>query len=339
VRKEVKFSTNGLLLSLGFVVVGFCGGVLLRGRNAAGNSSLVSETSFQKDMNAYCEARLNDGYLSKLSTDAKKGLTVESFFSPKLHTCVEIEVTIDPKNSGAMNYVVSDLTYGFVASPTWHHNEMPLHIIKSDYGNYHHLYVEGYWASVSSDPGQQSVSNASKVKISCDYTESKRPGNDSNSCTETEGYVRFGTIDTDNQTYHIVSWSPDEVIATDVERGLSGATSTTLLIHPAANEIEIIDRTKMDEKQPKLFDGMAGKSFGDHYELHGGMYLFDTQGAFFQCDEDGVVIDMRLDVVQRHHGDVVNVPDSDWNTGSKAAHKFTQHECESAMQKKLVELK
>lgn len=92
----------------------------------------------------------------------------------------------------------------------------------------------------------------------------------------------------------------------------------------------------MDEKQPKLFDGMAGKSYGDHYELHGGMYLVDTEGVLFQCNDYGVFTDMRLDVVRNH---IVNVPESEWNAGSKADHKFTQQECAAAMQKKLGDLR
>jgi hypothetical protein len=95
----------------------------------------------------------------------------------------------------------------------------------------------------------------------------------------------------------------------------------------------------MDQKQPTFSKGMAGKSFGDHYELHGGMYLIDTEGVFFQCDEDGAVIDMRFDVVQKHQGDVVDVPNTEWNAGSKADHKFTQQECNGAMQKKLEQLR
>ena len=84
---------------------------------------------------------------------------------------------------------------------------------------------------------------------------------------------------------------------------------------------------------------MAGKSFGDHYELNGGMYLLDTEGIFFQCNEDGVVIDMRFDVVEKHHGDVVDVPGTEWNAaGSKTNHKFTPQECSAAMQKKLEKL-
>jgi hypothetical protein len=192
---------------------------------------------------------------------------------------------------------------------------------------------------VSSDPGQQSASKSNAVKLSCDYSDAKGTDPDSNTCTETQGYVRLGSIGTDTQTYHIASWSPDEVIATDAERGISGATNTTLLIHPQTNEIEIIDRTRMDEKQPDFNKGMAGKSFGDHYELHGGMFLMDTQGVFFQCNEDGVLIDMRLDVVEKHHGDVVDVPGSEWNAGAKSAHKFSQHECEAALQTKLEQLR
>jgi hypothetical protein len=341
-ESEVKVSTNGFLLSLVLALVMLGAGIFLGVKHAGKSASPASYTSFQKEMDAYCATKLNDDFLSKLSPDGRKGLTAQSFFSRKLHTCVQAEVDLDPKdpkNAGAMNYVVTDLTHDFVAPPTWHASESPLHIIRSDLRNWHHLYAEGYWAPVSSDPGQQPVAKANSVKLTCDYTEGTRIGDDSNICTEIQGYTQVVSIQAETQTYHIASWSRDEVIATDVERGLSGATTTTLIIHPEANEVEVIDRTKMDENQPKLLDGMAGKSYGDHYELHGGMYLLDTEGVLFQCDEDGVVTDMRLDVVKKYHGDVVNVPASEWNAGLKADHKFTQRECETAMQRKLDALK
>jgi hypothetical protein len=243
-----------------------------------------------------------------------------------------------------MNYTVSDLTYGFVAPPRWHHSESPLHVIHLDFpgnhylniGGTHHLSAEGYWMPVSSEPSQQPVSDANAVKLECNYTDSGP--RDANACTETQGYIQFGIIQTDTQTYHIASWSRDEVIATDAERGLAGTTTSTLLIHPEADEVEVVDRTKMDGKQPDLTKGLAGKAFGDHYVLHGGMYLLDTEGVFFQCDEAGVVTDVRFDVVEKHHGDVVDVPSAEWNAGSKANHKFTPQECSAAMQKELEKL-
>jgi hypothetical protein len=327
-----------VLLSLCLALITLVAGVFVGTNHPFKNALPASEASFQQEMNTYCTTKLNDDYLSKFSPDEKKGFTARSFFSQKLHTCVQVEVTLDPKNAGAMNYVVSDLTYGFIAPPKWHYSNSPLHIIQTNYGSYHRLYMEGFWAPVSSDPGQKSVADANAVKLTCEYTDGKRTGDESNSCTETEGYTRFGSLQTDTQAFHIASWSPDEVIATDAEHGLSGSTTTTLLIHPQANEVEVVDRTRMDEKQPTFFKDMEGKSFGDHYELHGGMYLFDTQGVFFQCDEDGVVTDMRIDVVQKHHGDVVYVADSEWNAGAKADHKFTRQECNAAMQKKLGKL-
>jgi len=334
----VKVSTKVFLLSLVVVLVMFGAGVFLGVKHAGKSAPPVSEASFQNDMDAYCATQLNDRYLSKLSPDGRKGLTALSFFSRKLHTCVQVEVTLDPKNAGAMNYVVSDLTHNFIAPPKWHPHEHPLHITRTDMPNYHQLYMDGYWAPVSSDPGQQLVADANHVEISCFYYE-RRMGDDADICTETQAYTQIGTVQADHQTYHIASWSPDEVIATDVEQAPLASTTTTLLIRPKANEVEVIDRTKMDEKQPKFSDGMAGKAFGGHYELRGGMYLLDTEGVLFQCDEDGVVTDMRFDVVKKYHGDVVNVPDSEWNAGSKADHKFTQRECETAMQKKLEEIK
>ena len=143
---------------------------------------------------------------------------------------------------------MSDLTYGFIAPPKWHRTDNPLHVFEMNYGSNHHLSAEGYWKPVSSEPGQQPISDANAVNLTCDYTDGR--ATDANACTETQAYTQFGSIHTDTQTYHIVSWSHDEVIATDAERGLSGATTTTLLIHPGANEIEVVDRTRMDEKQP-----------------------------------------------------------------------------------------
>jgi hypothetical protein len=311
-------------------------GFFVGAKHRPGDAPSVNKTSYQHEMDAYCIAKLNDS-LSKLSPDSRKMQTDQAFFSLKLHTCVQVEVISDPKDAGAMNYLVSDLTYGFVAPPKWHHTDRPLHVHVTDYGSDHHLFVEGYWMPTSSEPGQQSVSEANAVNLTCDYSNGR--ARDENVCTETQAYTQFGGIHTSTQTYHIASWSKDEVIATDAERGLSGATTTTLLIHPEANEIEILDRTKMDEKQPDFTKGMAGKSFGDHYELHGGMYLVDTQGVFFQCDEAGVVTDMRFDVVEKHHGDVVDVPGAEWNAGSKANHKFTPQECSAAMQKELEKLR
>ena len=221
--------------------------------------------------------------------------------------------------------------------PKWHPIELPLHISVPNYGADRHLYVEGYWSSVSSDPGQQSATDANTVKLTCDYGD-KSIGEAANACTETEGYAQFGSIHTDTQTYHVASWSPDEVIATDSEQGLSGTTATTLIIHPQANEIEIIDRTKMDEKQPALTKGLEGKSFGDHFELHGGMYALGTLNVLFQCDQEGIVTEMRLDVAQAHKGDVYSLKEDEWNSGSKSTKKYTSEECATAMKKKLEEL-
>ena len=328
----------GRVVLLVIVAVGMLGvGLFVGAHHSLKNASEANKTPLQQDMEAYCTAKLNDS-LSKLSADYRKDLTEKAFFSKKLHTCVEVSVTSDPKNTGAMNYVVSDLTYGFIAAPKWHHSESPLHVYQTNLRSYHHLSAEGYWLPVSSDPGQRSVADANAVKISCDYSEAPGADRDSNICTEIEGYTQFGSIHTDTQTYHIASWSGDDVIATDAERGLSGSTTTTLLIHPEANEVEIVDRTRMDEKQPDFNKGMANKSFGDHYELRGGMFLLDTEGVFFQCNEDGPVIDMRLDVVEKHRGDVVDVPNAEWNAGAKGNHKYTPQECSVAVQKELEKL-
>lgn len=298
----------------------------------------ASKSSLEQEMDDRCTAKLNIDYLSKFNADERKGMTTRSFYSRKLHTCVLVDVFLDPKNAAAMNYTVSDFTYGFIAAPKWHPYDSPLHVSVTNYGRFRHLYAEGYWASSSSDPGQQLATDANAVKLTCDYTEGSRANDESNSCTETNGYIQTAAIRADSQEFHIASWNADEIIATDAERGLSGSTTSTLIIHPGANEIEVVDRTKMDEKQTTFTKGMAGKSSGGHYELHGGMYLIDTQATFFQCDEDGVVNDMRIDVVAKHNGDVVNVLNSEWNSGTKADHKFTQHECETAMQRKLQEL-
>jgi hypothetical protein len=221
--------------------------------------------SFQQDMDAFCIAKLNADYLSRFTADERKGMNVRSFYSRKLHTCLNADMTFDPKNPGSLNYTISDLTYGFISTPKWHPYTRPLHVSARDYGRDHHFYAEGYWESTSSDPDQKLASQANAVKLTCDYTEGRRADDESNSCTETDATVQFASLQTDTQTYHIASWSPDEVIATQSDRGLSGTTTTTLIIHPEANQVEVVDRTRMDEKQPELTKGMAGKAFGGHY--------------------------------------------------------------------------
>jgi hypothetical protein len=297
----------------------------------------VKEPSFQQDMDAYCTAKLNTTELSKLSADDKKGVTYSVFFSRKLHTCVESFVAQDPKNASAMTYILSDLTRDFTPAPKWHPIELPLHVIQGNYGNDHYLYVQGYWASVSSKQGEQSASEANSVTLNCDYGD-KSLGDQANSCTEIEGYIQSNSLHSDTQTYHIASWSPDEVIATDSERGFAGGTTTTMIIHPQTNEIEIFDTTKMNEKQPDLMKGLEGKSYRDHYEFHGGMYALSASAVLFQCDEEGVITDMRLDVAQKYDGDVYDVPNAEWNAGSKSSSKYTAEQCEDAMEKKRKEL-
>ena len=173
------------------------------------------------------------------------------------------------------------------------------------------------------------MASANSVQLDCDYGD-KKLGEQADTCTEANGYVQFDSVHADTETFHVVSWSPEELIATDSERGLSGATSTTLIIHPNSNEIGIIDRTKMDQEQPALTKGMEGKSYGDHFELSGGMYAFATMKWLLQCDEDGIVTDMRLDVAQKHKGDVYDVPNAEWNTGSKAGAKYSAQQCDAA---------
>ena len=299
--------------------------------------SAADKSPWQQNMDAFCATKLPEK-LSRSSANDREGQTDTAFFSWKLHTCVEVRTTLDPKDSGAMNYTVSDLTYGFIAPPEWHTDEIPLHVSQSDIGTYHSIYAQGYWVTVS--PDQDLKGDANAVKLDCDYSEANRLGGDSNTCTETDAYTVLGRgLYTGTQTYHVVSWSGDEVIATDVERDLSGSTTTTLIIHPAANEIELVDRTRVNDKQPESTKSMSRKFFGHHLELHGGMYLFSTQDVLFDCDQDGAITDMRLDVAEKHHGDVVGVPSAEWNASAKATHKFTVQECSAALQKKLVELK
>jgi hypothetical protein len=329
----MKLSGTLVLLLLSMTLVMLALGFLAGQRHGR---TLEDKQSYQSDMDAYCAAKMNDGYLSTLSADERQSLHDQAFFSRKLHTCLQTESTVDGKPD-AMNFTIGDITHGFLAAPKWHAYDRPLHTSQTNYGNDHHLYAEGYWAPVSSDPGQKSVSDSNTVKLSCDYGDKTIDG--ANTCTETQGYTQMGTISTDTQTYHVASWVNDEVIATDVEHGLSGSTTTTLIIHPQANEIEVVDRTRMNDKQPDLMKGSEGKSFGDHFELHGGMYQFGTAGVFFQCDEAGVVTDMRLDVVERYHGDVYTVPNKEWNAGSTSPSKFTAQESDAAMKKKLDELR
>jgi hypothetical protein len=126
------------LLILALLALGI--GVLLGKHFTPEKTRPAHEASFQQDMDTYCTAKLNET-LATLSADVRK--TERTFFSLKLHACVEVYHVSDPKDAGAMNYVVSDLTYGFVAPPNWHHSESPLHVYDTPIRSYHHLYAEG----------------------------------------------------------------------------------------------------------------------------------------------------------------------------------------------------
>jgi hypothetical protein len=168
----VIVSRKTLLLSVGLALLIFAAGLLFGLKRVSKGVRALNTSSLQKEMDDYCLAQLNERYLFNLSPDAKNILKADSFFSGKLHTCVESNVTLDPKDAGAMNYVLSDLTSGFVAPPKWHHNDQRLKVVTTDDAYSHDLYSEGSWMPVSPDPDQRPIAEANKVKITCEYSNS-----------------------------------------------------------------------------------------------------------------------------------------------------------------------
>jgi len=112
------------------------------------------QSALQAQLDRYCEQRGKE----QIDND-DKAIRVETFFSPKIDTCVQLVVSGDPKY---WHYTISDITNGFMRGPKWTKAEDPLKVFRYDQT----ASAEGYWVPTDPSPNKQLVGQTA-VKIEC----------------------------------------------------------------------------------------------------------------------------------------------------------------------------
>ncbi len=286
-------------------------------------SSVGIPDMHQAEMNAYCSALAQE---KEGSNTAFK--TVETFFSWKLHTCVQAEIG---REKDWFTYDLNDISHGFLRGPGIAKTEIPLMVqLNNEYGI---ASVEGYWESTDSGKDRQLVSSI-VANIQCDRDEKV--------CRERDGTLFMGMLGSDQHEYHISSWSPRAIIA-DGDDDAKCGIGHRLIIDSESKSVVVNDYPK------KLTNDPDCKAFqnANSYALKGGSLMMFNAETIFTCSTDGVS-SASIVKVNGFKGMVSDKHSADWtddgNGGpssieKKAAKPFTQADCDRAMQKKIAELK
>ena len=159
-------------------------------------SGMNSSNGLLQELNKYCTARGQES-LDKTQSYSR----VESFFSPSLKTCVQIEVESGDKE---WEYKVLDITHGFLNAPKLVNSPYPLQVSHYEYGRYAHASAEGYWKEMDDSPGKKLVSNVA-VSLSCDRDELL--------CKESQALVFGGLVKPSLVEYKVSSWTAERIVA------------------------------------------------------------------------------------------------------------------------------
>jgi hypothetical protein len=288
-----------------------------------------TQNALQTQLDRYCEQRGKE----QIGNDDKP-LRVEAFFSPRINTCVQLEVSGDPKY---WHYTISDITNGFMRGPKWTKTEIPLTVFHDDQVGM--ASAEGYWVSTDSNPDKQLVGQTA-VKIECTQYD--------HVCRENDASMLMGMLEADTEEYEISSWTNSGIEADETGTGNCGI-GHKLSIDFASNSVVVTDYpTKIENSNPKN-SLLSCKAFqnANSYALHGGSLIYYGQNLLFDCSSDGVN-NAILSKVMDFHGDVSDKGYSLWmdngEGGQPATMKtppksYTRNDCERLTQKKLEELK
>ncbi len=288
-----------------------------------------NQSALQTQLDRYCEQRGKE----QIGNDDKP-IRVEAFFSPRINTCVQLEVSGDPKY---WHYTISDITNGFMRGPKWTKSETPLKVYH--YEQFGSANAEGYWVSTDPSPDKQLVGQTA-VKIECTR--------DDHICRENDASMLMGMLQADTEEYEISSWTNSGIEADDTGTGICGI-GHKLSIDFASNSVVVTDYpTKIENGNPKN-PLLSCKAFqnANSYALHGGSLIYYGQNELFDCSSDGVN-NAILSKVIAFHGDVSDKSYSLWmdnGEGGPAAtiktppKPYTRSDCERATAKKLEELR
>jgi hypothetical protein len=288
-----------------------------------------SQRAIQTKLDHFCEQR------GKEQIDNNdKPLRIETFFSLRIDTCVQLVVTNDPKY---WHYTISDITNGFMRGPKWTKTEVPLKVYHDDiYGT---ASATGYWVSTDLSPDKQLVGQTA-VKIECTQYD--------HVCREIDASMLMGVLEADTEEYEILNWTNGRIQAEEAGSGRCGI-GHKLSIDFASNSVVVVDYpTKIDNSDSKN-SLLSCKAFqnANSYALHGGSLIYYGQNQLFDCSSDGVnnavlskVEELRGDVADKNYSlwldDGVGGPPATMKTPPK---KLTRSDCERATAIKLEELK
>ena len=291
-------------------------------------SGMKSSEGLLHDLNQYCSAK-GQGSLDKTQSYSR----VESFFSPSLKTCVQVEVESGDKD---FEYVVLDITHGFLDAPRLVKSPHPLHVLHHEYDQFAaYASAEGYWKAMDDSPGKQLVSNVA-VKISCQR--------DERLCKENQASIFMGMVEPDLVEYKISSWTANGIAADNDDDDLSICpTGHRLTIDFKSNSVIVVDYPKTSSDRPECKAVNSASS----YTLQGGSIGYLGDDSIFNCSKDGInnAVTSKVNAL---NGDVIEHPYTDYlddgsggpaATNKTPAHPFTQADCEKALGKKLDELR
>lgn len=290
-------------------------------------SDTYSSNGLLQELNKYCTAR-GQGSLDKTRSYSR----VESFFSPSLKTCVQVEVESGDKD---WDYEVLDITHGFLNAPKLVKSPLPLQVSHYEYGQYAYASAEGYWREMDDSPGKKLVSNVA-VKLSCDR--------DERLCKESQASIFMGLVEPDLVEYKVSSWTAESIVADNDEENVSKCpVAHRLTVDFKSNSVIVVDYpTKISDKpECKALNSASS------YALQGGTIGILGDNSIFSCAIYGInnAVTSKVNAL---NGDVIEHPYTDYlddgsggpaATNKTPAHPFTRGDCERALDKKLKELR
>jgi hypothetical protein len=285
-----------------------------------------SPTGLLQDLNKYCAAK------GQASLDKSQSYSrVETFFSPSLKTCAQIQVQSSEKY---WEYEISDITHGFLNGPKLVKSPSPLQVSHFEDGKYYaHASAEGYWKEMDQSPGNKLIGNVA-VSLSCDR--------DERLCKESQALVFGGLVSPNLVEYQISSWTANQIVADNDESDFNKCPmGHRLTVDFKSNSVVVVDYLKVDKPDCKAVSSPSS------YALQGGSIGIMGSSTIFQCTKDGIssAVTSKVNAL---NGDVIEHPYSDYmddgsggpDAGVKTpAHPFTQADCERALDKKLRELR
>jgi len=290
-------------------------------------SGTDAHRGLQQDLNQYCNARGQENF-DKTQSYSR----VESFFSPSLKTCVQVE---EKTNDDYWDFEILDITHGFLLAPKLVKSPSPLRVSHFEYGQYAHALAEGYWKEMDDSPGKKLISNVA-VSLSCDKGERL--------CKESQASIFGGLVSANLVEYKISTWTADRIVAdNDDDSSNRCPTGHRLTVDFKSNSVIVVDypTTSSDKPECKAINSASS------YSLQGGTIGIMGANSIFDCSKDGInnAVTSKVNAL---NGDVIEHPYTDYlddGSGGPAAtnktppHPFTKADCKRALDQKLNELR